>query len=92
MKPFMSQTASERLNAVYRTISPRCVLGRSQTRYMSKTGATTARGGMNRVDSTKKSQSLAPGIRNRLKPYAHEVPSATEASVLSKPITTLFHK
>ena len=53
-------------------------------------GATTARGGMKRVDRMKKSQSFSPGILNLLKPYAQLVPKATLARVLQSPMTTLF--
>ena len=68
MNPFMSHTARERLNDVYRIIRPKWVFCRSNWRYMIRIGTTTASGGRNRVDRIKKSQSLAPGILNRLNP------------------------
>src|SRR4029079_13683151 len=46
INPFINHTASERLNAVYRMINPRCEFWRFSSRYIRKIGMTTASGGM----------------------------------------------
>ena len=92
MKPFINHTENDRLNAVYRMISPICVSTNPTTRYIRNIGIATTTGGSMRVDRMKNSQSFSPGIRKRENPYAVSVPIATARNVLVTAMMMLLRK
>ncbi len=68
MKPFISHTENDRLNAVYRMINPTCVSTSPTARYMRNIGIATTTGGNILVLRMKNSQSCSPGMRKRENP------------------------